>query len=391
MTAEKWTARARAIDSFKVMDLLKRARELDDLGQDVVHMEAGEPDFETAPAIKRAAVEAIQTKAIQYTPAGGIAPLRERIARFYQERYGIELGPERVLVTPGASGGLLLAFSLLAEKGQRFMMADPGYPCNPQFLRLVEAGAQRVRVDASTNFQLTAELVRTHWAEDTAGVLLASPANPTGAVVPPEEMSRIAATVRELGGELIVDELYHGLTYGFDAQSALAEDNQVVVLNSFSKYFGMTGWRLGWLVAPADAIAEMEKIAQNLFISPPTLSQYAALAAFEPESIQLFESRRRAFQERRDLLVSGLRELGFVIDTPPQGAFYVYADASALTDNSFEWCWSLLEEDKVAATPGADFSRFDANKYVRFSYTTGLDRIELALERLARRAQRYGS
>jgi aspartate/methionine/tyrosine aminotransferase len=373
------------------MDLLKRARELDDLGQDVVHMEAGEPDFETAPAIKRAAVEAIQTKAIQYTPAGGIAPLRERIARFYQERYGIELGPERVLVTPGASGGLLLAFSLLAEKGQRFMMADPGYPCNPQFLRLVEAGAQRVRVDASTNFQLTAELVRTHWAEDTAGVLLASPANPTGAVVPPEEMSRIAATVRELGGELIVDELYHGLTYGFDAQSALAEDNQVVVLNSFSKYFGMTGWRLGWLVAPADAIAEMEKIAQNLFISPPTLSQYAALAAFEPESIQLFESRRRAFQERRDLLVSGLRELGFVIDTPPQGAFYVYADASALTDNSFEWCWSLLEEDKVAATPGADFSRFDANKYVRFSYTTGLDRIELALERLARRAQRYGS
>ncbi|MBR9885927.1 MAG: aminotransferase class I/II-fold pyridoxal phosphate-dependent enzyme, partial [Oceanospirillales bacterium] len=192
------------------MDLLKRARELDDLGFDVVHMEAGEPDFKTAPAVQAAARRALDEGIVQYTPAGGIAALRERIACFYKERYGVEIGPERVLVTPGASGGLLLAFALLAEQGRSFMMADPGYPCNPQFLRLLEARAQRVRVDESTNFQLTAELVREHWQPETAGVLLASPANPTGAVVPPDEMAAIAATVRELGGELIVDELYHG-------------------------------------------------------------------------------------------------------------------------------------------------------------------------------------
>lgn len=388
VSAKNWSARARAIDSFKVMDLLKRARELDDQGHDVVHMEVGEPDFGAAPLVKQAAHHLLDHGSIQYTPAGGITPLRERIAGFYAERYGVEIGPERVLVTAGASGGLLLAFALLAEKGQSFMMADPGYPCNPQFLRLVEARAQRVRVDESTNFQLTAELVREHWQEDTAGVLLASPANPTGAVVPPDELAKIAAVVRELGGELIVDELYHGLTYGFDAQTALSLDDDVIVMNSFSKYFGMTGWRLGWLVGPADAVAEMEKVAQNLFISPPTISQHAALACFEPESIALFEQRRAEFGKRRDLLVSGLRELGFGIARPPEGAFYVYADASHLTDNSFEWCWSVLEEDKVAATPGADFSRFDAERYVRFSYTTGLDRIELALERLAKRGAR---
>ncbi|WP_432697497.1 pyridoxal phosphate-dependent aminotransferase [Marinobacterium sp. YM272] len=388
MSGDNWSARARAIDSFKVMDLLKRARELDEQGLDVVHMEVGEPDFGAAPAVKEAAHRLLDHGSIQYTPAGGIAPLRERIARFYAERYGVEIGPERVLVTAGASGGLLLAFALLAEKHKSFMMADPGYPCNPQFLRLVEARAQRVRVDESTNFQLTAELVREHWQSDTAGVLLASPANPTGAVVPPDELAKIAAVVRELGGELIVDELYHGLTYGFDAQTALALDDDVIVMNSFSKYFGMTGWRLGWLVGPADAVAEMEKMAQNLFISPPTLSQHAAQACFEPESIALFEQRRAEFGKRRDLLVSGLRDLGFGIARPPEGAFYVYADASHLTDNSFDWCWSLLEEDRVAATPGADFSRFDAERYVRFSYTTGLGRIELALERLAKRGAR---
>lgn len=388
MSTENWSARARAIDSFKVMDLLKRARALDDQGFDVVHMEAGEPDFKTAYTVREAARKALDGGLIRYTPAGGIALLRERIARFYGERYGVEIGPDRVLVTPGASGALLLAFALLAEQGRSFMMADPGYPCNPQFLRLLEARAQRVRVDRSTNFQLTADLVREHWQSDSAGVLIASPANPTGAVVPPDEMRAIAETVYELGGELIVDELYHGLTYGFDAETVLGIDDRALVINSFSKYFGMTGWRLGWLVGPADAVAEMEKMAQNLFISPPTLSQHAALAAFDPASIEIFEARRAEFGKRRDLLVSGLRELGFGIHRPPEGAFYVYADAGHLTDNSFDWCWSLLEEDKVATTPGADFSRFDANRYVRFSYTTGLDRIELALERLAKRGTR---
>lgn len=388
MHSKHWSARAREIDSFKVMDLLKRAKQLDAEGFDVVHMGAGEPDFRTAAPIAAAAHRAIDAGLTQYTPAGGVPELRERIAGYYQQRYGIELGPERVLVTAGASGGLLLAFALLAEQGSTFMMTDPGYPCNPQFLRLLEARAQTVAVDASSNYQLSAELIRQHWQPQTAGVLLASPANPTGAVVPMPQMREISTAVREQGGTLIVDELYHGLTYGFDAQTALSVDDEALVMNSFSKYFGMTGWRLGWLVAPADAVAEMEKMAQNLFISPPTVSQYAALAAFEPETTAILEARRAEFAKRRDLLVSGLRELGFGVPLLPEGAFYVYADASHLTDNSFDWCWSLLEEDKVAATPGADFGRHLAHRFVRFSYTTGLDRIELALERLAKRGRR---
>jgi aspartate/methionine/tyrosine aminotransferase len=383
-----WTARAREIDSFKVMDLLKRAAELDAEGRDVVHMEAGEPDFPTAEPIMQAARRAMDAGHTRYTPAGGIMPLREAIADFYQRRYGVNISPRQVLVTAGASGALLLAFSLLAAPGSRFMLADPGYPCNRQFLRLLEARGQLVPVGPELNYQLNADLVAQHWADDTAGVLLASPSNPTGSVVPTDHLRAIADQVSQCGGSLIVDEIYHGLTYGFDADTVLGVAPDALVLNSFSKYFGMTGWRLGWLVAPEEAVAEMEKIAQNLFISPATLSQYAALAAFEPATIEILEQRRQAFALRRDRLVAGLRELGFGIPRMPEGAFYVYADASHLTDDSFAFCWSLLEEDHVAVTPGADFGHNRPERYIRFSYTTGLDRIELALERLQQRISR---
>jgi aspartate/methionine/tyrosine aminotransferase len=383
-----WTARAREIDSFKVMDLLKRAAELDAEGRDVVHMEAGEPDFPTAEPIMQAARRAMDAGHTRYTPAGGIMPLREAIADFYQRRYGVNISPRQVLVTAGASGALLLAFSLLAAPGSRFMLADPGYPCNRQFLRLLEARGQLVPVGPELNYQLNADLVAQHWADDTAGVLLASPSNPTGSVVPTDHLGAIADQVRQCGGSLIVDEIYHGLTYGFDADTVLGVAPDALVLNSFSKYFGMTGWRLGWLVAPEEAVAEMEKIAQNLFISPATLSQYAALAAFEPATIEILEQRRQAFALRRDRLVAGLRELGFGIPRMPEGAFYVYADASHLTDDSFAFCWSLLEEDHVAVTPGADFGHNRPERHIRFSYTTGLDRIELALERLQQRISR---
>ncbi|GAA0795478.1 pyridoxal phosphate-dependent aminotransferase [Marinobacterium sediminicola] len=383
-----WTERAREIDSFKVMDLLKRAAELDAAGHDVVHMEAGEPDFPTAEPILAAAQKALAAGQTRYTPAGGIPQLREAIAAFYQQRYGVSITPQQVLVTAGASGALLLAFALLAAPGSRFLLADPGYPCNRQFLRLLEARGQLVPVGPETNYQLTPELIEQHWQADTAGVLLASPSNPTGSVVPVGQLADIAATVDRLGGALIVDEIYHGLTYGFDAETVLSVAPNAVVLNSFSKYFGMTGWRLGWLVAEEAAVAEMEKMAQNLFISPATLSQYAALAAFEPQTLQIFEQRRAAFAERRDRLVSGLRELGFGIPLMPEGAFYVYADASHLTDDSYAYCWSLLEEDHVAVTPGADFGCNHPERYIRFSYTTGLDRIELALARLKQRISR---
>ncbi len=383
-----WTERAREIDSFKVMDLLKRAAELDAAGHDVVHMEAGEPDFPTAEPIVAAAQAALAAGHTRYTPAGGIPPLREAIAAFYQQRYGVSITPQQVLVTAGASGALLLAFALLAAPGSRFLLADPGYPCNRQFLRLLEARGQLVPVGPETNYQLTPELIEQHWQADTAGVLLASPSNPTGSVVPAAQLAAIATTVDRLGGSLIVDEIYHGLTYGFDAETVLSVAPNAVVLNSFSKYFGMTGWRLGWLVAEEDAVAEMEKIAQNLFISPATLSQHAALAAFEPQTLAIFEQRRAAFAERRDRLVAGLRELGFGIPLMPEGAFYVYADASHLTDESYAYCWSLLEEDYLAVTPGADFGCHHPERYIRFSYTTGLDRIELALARLRQRISR---
>ncbi|MGB0467373.1 MAG: pyridoxal phosphate-dependent aminotransferase [Pontibacterium sp.] len=381
----QWTQRVADIDSFKVMDLLKRAKELDAQGHDVVHMVAGEPDFPTAVPVAEAAKAAIDQGLTQYTPAAGIPELRKAIAGWYQTRYGLTISPERILVTPGASGALLMVFSLLAEPGQRFMMGDPGYPCNRQFLRLIEARGQLVPCGVEHNYQLNAETIQQHWTEQTAGVLLASPANPTGSVTHPEELKQIADTVRNLKGQLVVDELYHGLTYGFDANSVLSVAPDAFVINSFSKYFGMTGWRLGWIVAPESAVSELEKLAQNLFISPPTVSQYAALAAFKPESIQIFEERRHAFQARRDLLVKGLRELGFEIPVTPEGAFYVYANASHLTDNTFDFCWSLLEEDKVATTPGIDFGSYRANEFIRFSYTTGLDRIQEALDRLHKR------
>lgn len=384
---KQWTQRAADIDSFKVMDLLKRAKELDVQGHDVVHMVAGEPDFATAEPVAAAAKNAIDRGLTQYTPAAGIPELRARIAQWYQTRYGLDISPERVIVTPGASGALLMVFSLLAEPGQTFMMSDPGYPCNPRFLRLVEARGQLVPCSVEDHFQLTPETIREHWKPETAGVLLASPANPTGSVVHKDELRNIAETVKAMGGNLVVDELYHGLTYGFDANSVLEVEPDAFVLNSFSKYFGMTGWRLGWMVAPEEAVPELEKLAQNLFISPPTVSQYAALAAFEPESLAIFEQRRQAFQERRDLLVSGLRDLGFDIPFTPEGAFYVYAGASHLTDNTYDFCWSLLEEDKVATTPGVDFGGYRSNEFIRFSYTTGLDRIEEALNRLHKRIQ----
>ncbi|GGO88563.1 aminotransferase [Marinobacterium nitratireducens] len=383
--AKDWSDRALEIESFKVMDLLKRARELEAAGHDVVHMEVGEPDFPTAEPVAAAARAAIERGLTQYTPAAGVPELRQAIARFYRQRYGLEIAPERVIVTAGASAALLMVFALLADPGQQFMMADPGYPCNRQFLRLVEARGQLVPVDADTRFQLTPRLVAEHWRPETAGVLLASPANPTGSVLHLAELEALAQAVRGQGGRLVVDELYHGLSYGIEAASVLQADPKAFVINSFSKYFGMTGWRLGWIVAPDDAVPHLERLAQNLYISPTTVSQYAALAAFEPEALAIFETRRQAFAKRRDLLLNGLRELGFGVPVAPEGAFYIYADVSGLTDNAFEFCWDLLERDHLAVTPGLDFGRHRSNDFVRFSYTTAADRIELGLERLRRR------
>lgn len=380
-----WSKRVQDIDSFKVMDLLARANELTNQGQDIIAMGAGEPDFATPPLVAQAGIAAIEAGKTKYTPATGIVELKVAISDYYAKRYGLAIAPERVIVTNGASAGLLMVFSLLADAGQNVLMSDPGYPCNKQFLRLMEAKAKLVDVGPDDNYQLTPDLVEKHWDKQSAGILVASPANPTGTMLSKSELAALSLQMQRIGGALIVDELYHGLTYEEDAHSVLEVDQNAFVLNSFSKYFGMTGWRLGWAIVPEQAVDAIERVAQNLYISPPTVAQYAALKAFLPETIVELERRRWQFKARRDRLANGLQALGFTIEAQPQGAFYLYVNAKKFTDNSFEFCWSLLEKDGLLVTPGIDFGENDSHHMIRFSYTTSLENIDLALDRLSRR------
>ncbi|MCM2320821.1 MAG: pyridoxal phosphate-dependent aminotransferase [Pseudomonas sp.] len=382
--APLFSARSRAIEPFHVMALLGRAHELQAAGHDVIHLEIGEPDFATAEPIVRAGQAALAAGHTRYTAARGLPALREALAGFYAQRYGVSIDPERILITPGGSGALLLASALLVDPGKHWLLADPGYPCNRHFLRLVEGDAQLVPVGPESNYQLTPELVERHWNPDSVGALLASPANPTGSVLGREQLAGLSGALRARGGQLLVDEIYHGLTYGLDAPSVLEVDDEAYVLNSFSKYFGMTGWRLGWLVAPENAVPSLEKLAQNLYISAPTMAQHAALACFEPDTLAILEARRAEFARRRDYLLPALRALGFRIAVEPQGAFYLYADISAFGGDAYAFCRHFLETEHVAITPGLDFGRFQANCHVRFAYTQSLPRLEQAVERIAR-------
>jgi aspartate/methionine/tyrosine aminotransferase len=365
------------------MALLARAHELEAAGHDVIHLEIGEPDFNTAAPVVAAGQAALAAGHTRYTAARGLPALREAIAGFYATRYRLAIDPERILITPGGSGALLLASSLLVDPGKHWLLADPGYPCNRHFLRLIEASAQLVAVGPQDNYQLTPELLARCWNADSVGALLASPANPTGTLLSRGQLAALAQALRVRGGHLLVDEIYHGLTYGCDAASVLEVEDDAFVLNSFSKYFGMTGWRLGWLVAPQAAIGELEKLAQNLYISAPSMSQYAALACFEPASLAIFEERREAFRQRRDYLLPALRELGFRIEVEPQGAFYLYADISAFGGDAQAFCRHFLETQHVAFTPGLDFGHYRAAQHVRFAYTQDLPRLRQAVERIA--------
>lgn len=385
--AQPYSARSRAIEPFHVMALLARANELQAAGHDVIHLEIGEPDFTTAAPIVAAGQAALANGHTRYTAARGLPALREAISGFYAQRYGLSIDPGRILITPGGSGALLLASSLLVDPGKHWLLADPGYPCNRHFLRLVEGGAQLVPVGPAENYQLNAELVARHWDQDSVGALVASPANPTGTLLSAEQLAALSAAIKARNGHLVVDEIYHGLTYGVEASSVLEVDDEAFVLNSFSKYFGMTGWRLGWLVAPAAAVPDLEKLAQNLYISAPSMAQHAALACFEPATLAILEERRAEFRRRRDFLLPALRSLGFGIAVEPEGAFYLYADISALGGDAFEFCQYFLEHQHVAFTPGLDFGRFQAGHHVRFAYTQSLPRLEQAVERIARGLQ----
>ena len=385
MTAQRPSARRMAgIAPFHVMALLARAHELEAQGRSIIHMEVGEPDFPTAEPIVEAGHQALIDGRTRYTAATGIPELRRSIAEHYRQRLGVSIAPERIIVTPGASGALQLTTGVLINPGEQVLMADPTYPCNRNFIRLVGGAPVMIPVGADSDYQLTPELVDRHWRPETAAVLLASPSNPTGTVVTPQTLAGILEVVEQRGGRLIVDEIYQGLIYDGEPATALALSDQILVINSFSKYFGMTGWRLGWLVAPESLIGDIAKLAQNLFLAPSTPAQYAALAAFTEPCYSVFEARRQQFRQRRDSLLPALEALGFKIPVTPAGAFYLYADCSALTDDSFGFARALLEQAGVAITPGLDFGDYRPEQHVRFAYTNSLDNLNEGVARLSR-------
>jgi aspartate/methionine/tyrosine aminotransferase len=377
-------ARVHEIAPFHVMEVQTAARALEAAGRSVIHMEIGEPDFPTPQPVLDAAVAGIAGGAIYYTSALGLPELRRAIAVHYAERYGMKIAPERIVVTAGSSAALLLTLALLINRDDQILLADPGYPCNRHFVRTLEGEAVGIAVGPESNYQLTADLLAQHWTPRTRGALIASPSNPTGTMVPWEEMGRIVLAVAARGGALIVDEIYLGLSYAGQPRTALGLSDDIFVISSFSKYFNMTGWRLGWLVAPERHVRDIEKLAQNLYISPSTPSQRAALACFAPETLAILEARRHEFEARRDFLVPALRELGFGIPVLPTGGFFVYADCSPFGMDSERFALEALHATGVAFTPGIDFGRHRPEMHVRFAYTIARPLLEEGVRRLAR-------
>jgi aspartate/methionine/tyrosine aminotransferase len=376
-------ARVHEIAPFHVMEVQTAARALEAAGRSVIHMEIGEPDFPTPAPVLAAAGKAIAGGGIFYTSALGMRELREAIARHYRDQLDVDVSADRIIVTAGSSAALLLTLALLVNRDDQILLADPGYPCNRHFVRTLEGEAVGIAVGPESNYQLDAALIAEAWEPRTRGAMVASPSNPTGTAIAYDEMRRIASTVSDRGGALIVDEIYLGLSYDAKPRSALALSDELFVISSFSKYFNMTGWRLGWLVAPERYVRDIEKLAQNLYISPPTLSQHAAMACFLPETLAILESRRREFQARRDFLVPALRDLGFGIPIMPQGGFFVYADCSAFGMDSERFCVEALQATGVAFTPGIDFGRHRSGAHVRFAYTIELGKLREGVRRLA--------
>jgi aspartate/methionine/tyrosine aminotransferase len=371
------------IEPFHVMELLARARALEAQGRSIVHMEIGEPDFPTPRPVCEAGIDALQKGELFYTPALGLPELRVAIARFYRTRYGVEVSPERVIVTSGSSGALLLALAVLVDPGKCVLLADPGYPANRHFVSMLDGEPVGVPVGPESVYQLTAEMLERHWDEHTVAALVATPSNPTGTLATPAEIARMAACAARHGGTLIVDEIYHGLVYEGDAGTALSCSDDIFVINSFSKYFNMTGWRLGWMVAPQRYVREVDKLSQNVYLAAPTPSQFAALSAFEPATLAILDARREEFRRRRDYLLPALRKAGFDVPCTPQGAFYIYANCSRLTADSYAFALDLLEHAGVAITPGIDFGSYRSSEHVRFAYTRPIAELEEGVRRIA--------
>ena len=393
----KLAKRLRFIEPFYVMECAKTAAEIAASpecdpargGEPMIFLNIGEPDFTAPPPVLAAAEAALRAGRTQYTQATGLPALRERIAGWYASRFGLAVAPERIVVTAGASAALQLVCLALFEPGDEVLMPDPSDPCNRHFVAATGAAARLLPSTPQARFQLDAAAVARAWSAASRGVLLASPSNPTGTSIAPAEMAAIAEIVRAKGGVTIVDEIYLGLDYDEAfSHSALSLDGGlgegIVSVNSFSKYFSMTGWRLGWLVLPPELVAPVERLAQNLYICPSTLAQHAALACFEPESIAEYERRRLEFRRRRDFIVPALDRLGLAVPVTPNGAFYAWADCSRHSASSWDFCFEMMERAHVALTPGRDFGPAAAERYLRLSFASSMDRLEDAVARLAR-------
>ena len=387
------------IEPFYVMECAKAADEIARSpacdpsagGESMLYLNIGEPDFTAAPAVVRAAERCLDLKRTQYTPATGLPALRERIAAWYGTRFGVAVDPGRIVVTAGASAALQLACLALFERGDEVLMPDPSYPCNRHFVSAVGATPRLLPTTAASRFQLDAASVAAHWSASTRGVLLASPSNPTGTSITAGEMAAIVQGVRARGGVTLVDEIYLGLSYDEAfGRSALALGDDVISINSFSKYFGMTGWRLGWMVLPLELVAPVEKLVQNLYICASSVAQHAALACFEADSLAEYERRRSEFQARRDFIVPALQALGFEVPVQPDGAFYVWFDCSRHSPSSWDFCFDMMRRAHVALTPGRDFGPAQAERFVRLAFSSSRAQLQEAVRRLSRELSHSG-
>ena len=375
-------ARTRETVTFHAVELMKQANDLQRAGIDIISLGVGEPDFTAAPQVLAAMESAAHAGKSGYSSPAGIPQLREAISRHYAEHLNANVDPSRIIVTSGASGALILAAMALVNPGDEVLMPDPCYPANRNFIGAAGGVTKLIPTTAANRFQLSAADIEKNWGAHTRGVLIASPGNPTGTSLTRTELDKVLKTVRQKNGFVIMDEIYLGLSYENERQTALTLDQDVVIINSFSKYFNMTGWRLGWMVVPEHMVAPIEKMAASLAICAPTLAQYGAVACFDPETIAIYEQRREAFRQRRDFLVPTLESMNIRVPVKPDGAFYVYADVSAHTNDSAQLSSSWLHEARVAVVPGIDFGPAHANHMMRFAYTIGLDRLKEAMDRI---------
>ncbi len=375
--------RLERVESFHVMSLMAEAKKLEAQGNHVIHMEMGEPDFSTPAPIVDAGIAALQAGITHYTPTLGLPALREAIADFYENEYQVSVESEQIIITPGSALALQLVLTLMVSDGDQVAITDPAYPSTHNLVHLLGGSVLQIPVSEDSSWQLNLELLKQHWNESINAVLIASPSNPTGTILADQELENIASFCAEKGVFLLVDEIYHGLVYSQAPRTAVGINENTFVINSFSKFYGMTGWRVGWIVAPKNYLSELNKLAQHTFLAAPTPSQYAALAAFQTNTQEILIERREEFRNRRDYLINALESIGFGISVKPEGAFYIYADSSAFSEDSYEFTCNVLSEKYVAFTPGVDFGVAGANQHVRFAYTTDLENLKIGVERLA--------